>query len=230
VKVALIQRAQAQRRLGTGRYVRQSESCDSSPHFNLRRTQWTEPLGAFRHIVLIILTLGSLSVEAQANLSPRTNSEPNSSNVSPTVREEQLRAQCLEGRRCVCGRVLKVFANGVLVESGYPSLLRAALHGAWHLPGTVVASRPSNLVETQEPDSICVGVVFLTDLPKLRGGKSEHIKPYDYVVLHSYPAGHYTYNSVGNIEHTVRRFSGGLETAVKLILTAEKINTAVVPK
>lgn len=182
------------------------------------------------YIVLIILILGSLSVEAQTNLSSRTNSELGSSNVLPAVRAEQLRSQCLAGRRCVCGRVLKVFTNGLVVESGYPSLLRDSLHGAWHLPGTVVAARPSNLVETQEPDSICVGVVFLTDLPKLRGGKSEHIEPYDYVVLHSYPAGHYTYASIGDIEHTVRRFSGGLETAVKLILETEKTNAVPVSK
>jgi hypothetical protein len=187
-------------------------------------------LPAFRHIFLIILALGSLAVEAQTNLSPGTNSEPNTSDAPPAVRQEQLRAQCLEGRRCVCGRVLKVFPNGVLVESGYPSLLRDSLHGAWHLPGTVVASRPPNLVESREPDSICVGVVFLTDLPKRRGGKSERIEPYDYVVLHSYPAGQYTYTSVGNIEHTVRRFSGGLETAVKLILEAEKSNAGAVTK
>jgi hypothetical protein len=187
-------------------------------------------LAALRPIVLIILTAGSLAVDAQTNLSSRTNNEPGLSNVPPAVRQEQLRAQCLEGRRCVCGRVLKVFPNGVLVESGYPSLLRDSLHGAWHLPGTVVASRPPNLVESREPDSICVGVVFLTDLPKRRGGKSERIEPYDYVVLHSYPAGQYTYTSVGNIEHTVRRFSGGLETAVKLILEAEKSNAGAVTK
>jgi len=196
----------------------------------LRCCQRTGLLAVFRYVILIILTLGSLLVEAQTNFTPPTNGEPNSSNVLPAVREEQLRAQCLQGRRCVCGRVLKVFPNGVLVESGYPSLLRGSLHGAWHLPGTVVASRPANLIETQEPDSICVGTVFLTDLPKLRGGKSEHIKPYDYVVLHSYPAGQYTYRSVGNIEHTVRRFSGGLETAVKLILEDEKTNSASAPK
>lgn len=195
----------------------------------LRRWPRAERLPAFRQIILIILTLGSPLVEAQTNFT-RTNGEPNSSNVLPAVREEQLRAQCLQGRRCVCGRVLKVFPNGVLVESGYPSLLRGSLHGAWHLPGTVVTSRPANLIETQEPDSICVGTVFLTDLPKLRGGKSEHIKPYDYVVLHSYPAGQYTYRSVGNIEHTVRRFSGGLETAVKLILEDEKTNSPNAPK
>ena len=183
-----------------------------------------------RYLILISLILGSLSVEAQTNVSPRTNSELNSSNILQTVREEQLRAQCLQGRRLVSGRVLKVFTNGLVVESGYPSLLRDSLHGAWHLPGTVVASRQSNLVETQDPDSICVGVVFLTDLPKLRGGKSEHIEPYDYVVLHSYPAGHYIYTSVGNLEHTVRRFAGGLETAVKLTLQAEKTNATTIPK
>lgn len=176
-------------------------------------------------IVLIILTAGLLSAAAQTNAPPEANNEPNASNVPPAVHAEKVRAECLKERRCVSGRVLKVFTNGVLVESGYPSLLRDSLHGAWHLPGTVAASRPANLIETREPDSICVGTVFLTDLPKKRGGKNEHIEPYDYVVLHSYPAGNYTYTSVGNITHTVRRFSGGLETAVKLILEAEKNDT-----
>lgn len=138
------------------------------------------------------------------------------------VRAEAIRTACIEGRRCVCGRVLKVFPTGVLVESGYPTLLRDALHGAWHLPRTVVARRAPNLVERNEPDAICVGTVFLTDLPKPRGQKKEHIEPYDYVVLHSYPAGFYTYSSVGNIRHMVRCFSGGLETAVNLTLNPQK--------
>ena len=182
-----------------------------------------------QRIVLIILAAGSLSAAAQTNILPRTNGAPSSTNIPLAVRAEQLRAKCLEERRCVSGRVLKVFPDGLLVESGYPSLLRDSLHGAWHLPGTVVASRPPNLVETREPDSICVGTVFLTDLPKMRGGKSEHIEPYDYVVLHSYPAGNYTYASVGDVTHTVRRFSGGLETAVKLILEAETTNAVSAP-
>ena len=185
---------------------------------------------AIQRIVVIILTVGLLSVAAQTNVPPRTNSEPNSTNTLSAVRAEQLRTKCLEERRCVSGRVLKVFTNGVLVESGYPSLLRDSLHGAWHLPGTVVASRPANLIETHEPDSLCVGTVFLTDLPKPRGGKSEHIEPYDYVVLHSYPAGNYTYTSVGNLTHTVRRFSGGLETAVRLILETEKTDATPAPR
>ena len=175
-----------------------------------------------------IFALTSCFAGAQTDLPARPNTDLNASNAA--VRAEQLRAVCLQGRRCVCGRVLKVFPNGVLVESGYPSLLRDALHGAWHLPGTVIASRPANLVETQDPDGFCVGVVFLTDLPKLRGGKKEHIEPYDYVVLHSYSAGQYTYTSVGGIQRTVRRFAGGLETAVNLIIQEERANAVPIPK
>lgn len=178
--------------------------------------------------VLFGFALAPCFAVAQTNVAARPNTDLNVSNAA--VRAEQLRAVCLQGRRCVCGRVLKVFPNGVLVESGYPSLLRDALHGAWHLPGTVIASRPANLVETQDPDGFCVGVVFLTDLPKLRGGKKEHIEPYDYVVLHSYPAGQYTYTSVGSIQRTVRRFAGGLETAVNLIIQEERANAVPIPK
>ncbi len=177
-------------------------------------------------VVVFALTCGFAG--AQTNLTARANTDLNVSNAA--VRAEQLRAVCLQDRRCVSGRVLKVFPNGVLVESGYPSLLRDSLHGAWHLPATVIASRPSNLVETKDPDGFCVGVVFLTDLPKLRGGKKEHIEPYDYVVLHSYPAGQFTYTSVGGIQHTVRRFAGGLETAVNLIIQQERANAVPIPK
>jgi hypothetical protein len=178
-----------------------------------------------RHARSLLLALGlflffSWPTEAQNSIGSGPPAQTNN-DVAPAVRAEQLRAICLQNRRCVCGRVLKVFPNGVLVESGYPSLLRDSLHGAWHLPATVIAERATNLVEKLEPDSMAIGTVFLTDLPRLRGTK---IQPYDYVVLHSYPAGEYTYNSVADIHHTVRRFSGGLETAVKLIMQSEQTN------
>ena len=179
-----------------------------------------------------ILLLACWQLAAQPSLPPIGTGTPTSPAGAPealAVRAEKLRASCLQARRCVSGRVLKVFPNGLLVESGYPSLLRDSLHGAWHLPGTVVATRATNLVESLEPDSICVGTVFLTDLPRGRGPKVK-VAPYDYVVLHSYPAGQYTYTSVGGIQHTVRRFSGGLETAVNLILQAEPTNAVPVQK
>ena len=173
---------------------------------------------------LALFALLAVAVKAQTGPAPGPTAIPakvSGPSIVPSaatnaVRAEEIRAACVQARRCVCGRVLKVFPNGVLVESGYPTLLREDLHGAWHLPHTVVAHPAAHLVERNEPDAICVGTVFLTDLPKPRGAKKEHIEPYDYVVLHSYPAGYCSYSSVGSIKHLVRRFSGGLETAVRL--------------
>lgn len=166
----------------------------------------------------------------------QTNSIPAASNptsfaklTSPApepeaVRAEEIRASCLANRRCVCGRVLKVFPTGVLVDSGYTTLFRSALRGAWLLPSTVMARRDPHLVEGHEPDSVCVGLVFLTDLPRRPHSKRPPtVHPYDYIVLHSYPAGQFSYTSVGGIQRTVRRFSGGLETAVNLILHSDKL-------
>jgi hypothetical protein len=42
------------------------------------------------------------------------------------------------------------------------------------------------------------------------------------VVLYAFPTGHFTYNSAGTIQRTVRRFSGSLPTAVKLNLKAKQ--------
>jgi hypothetical protein len=103
----------------------------------------------------------------------------------------------------------------LVVDSGYTDLLRPPLTRAWLVPGSVTARRTANLVEGNEPDSVAVGVVYLTDLPKSRGKKP---KPYDYVIIEGYPAGQYTYRSVGSVEHTVRRFCTTLPKAVEFNL------------
>jgi hypothetical protein len=130
---------------------------------------------------------------------------------------EAVRTSCIQGRRIICGRILKVLPGGLVVDSGYISLIRHPLDRNWLIPGTVAAERESNLVEKNEPDCVCVGLVFLTDTPK-----SSKVKPkiLDYVVLHAFPTGHVTYTSVGSIQRTVRRFSGSLPTAVQLNLNA----------
>ena len=125
---------------------------------------------------------------------------------------EQVRAQCLEGRRTICGRILRVLPDGLVIESGYTDLLRPPLTDSWLVPGTVIVARPPNLVESREPGAVCVGTVFLTDLPKARGKKPQ---PFDYVILLGYPAGETTYTSVGTVQKTVRRFTGTLAAAVK---------------
>jgi len=165
-------------------------------------------------LLFAALAIGVLICQAPA----QTNSASPGTKPADGVRAEQIRTECVAGRRMICGRVLKVLPEGLVVESGYTNLLRKEFEGAWLLPGTAVASREPGLVENKQPDSPCAGNVFVTDLPRPRGGTKVKVKPYEYVVLRGYPAGSFTYSSVGSIQHTVRRFSVGLETAVNLRL------------
>jgi hypothetical protein len=139
--------------------------------------------------------------------------------LSTSQNAEEVRAQSLAGRRLVCGKILKVLPDGLVVESGYTNLLRESLGKSWLLPGTVSATRPSNLVEGRKPGCAAVGLVFLTGLPK---SHSEKPRQYDYVVLQGYPAGQYTYTSVADLKRTVRRFATTLPNAVQLNLRAEE--------
>ena len=41
-------------------------------------------------------------------------------------------------------------------------------------------------------------------------------------MIEGYPAGQYTYTSIGSVQRTVRRFAASLETAVKLNLQADE--------
>jgi hypothetical protein len=42
------------------------------------------------------------------------------------------------------------------------------------------------------------------------------VHQYDYVTLQGYPAGHFDYVPLPGITNRLRRFAGGLETAVRL--------------
>ena len=139
--------------------------------------------------------------------------------MSPGRDVEQVRNTCIQGRRSICGKILQVLPDGLVVESGYTNLLREPLTSSWLVPGTVTASRAANLLEGASPGSICVGTVLLTDLPKSRN----KLKPkrYDYVIIEGYPAGQATFTSVGTVQKTVRRFSAQLSRAVAWHLQAE---------
>jgi YVTN family beta-propeller protein len=125
-------------------------------------------------------------------------------------RAEKIRTTCIEGRRFVCGRVLQVTPDGLVVDSGYRQLLNPPFNHKWVAPGSVQVSREANVVEAQKPDAICVGLVFLSNIPKRPA-----VKNYDYVVIHGYPAGNYVYVPVPGIQKTIRRFSASLERAVE---------------
>jgi len=121
--------------------------------------------------------------------------------------KEQMRSNCIEGRRSICGKIIRILPDGLLVEAGYTNLLREPLTKSWLAPASVTASLAPNPVEGKEPGALCFGTVFLTDLPR---GKP-HV--YDYVILCGYPTGEMTYTSIG-ISKTVRRFSANLDQAV----------------
>ena len=130
---------------------------------------------------------------------------------------EQVRNACVEGRRRICGQVLQVSADGLVVDSGYTDLLRPELANSWVLPSSVSASRPPNLLEEKSPGSVCVGLVLVTATPK-----RPPVKPYDYVVIGAYPAGETNCVLAPNVTKTLRRFSVELEAAIQLNLDAVK--------
>ena len=138
--------------------------------------------------------------------------------ASSGLNAEQVRNICIQGRRSICGKIVQVLPDGLVVESGYTNLLREPLTSSWLVPGTVIANRGANLLEGTSPGSMCVGTVFLTDLPK-----SKKLKPkrFDYVIIQGYPAGQSTYTSIGTVQKKVRQFSAQLSLAVALNLQVE---------
>jgi len=126
-------------------------------------------------------------------------------------RSEAIRTACIQGRRRICGRVLEISTNGLVVDSGFTSLLRPELSRSWVAPATVSAERPPNLMEDNTPGAVAVGLVLITDFPR-----RPPVNLYDYVILQAYPAGEHLYAPVPNVKKTIRRFSGGLEAAIRL--------------
>jgi hypothetical protein len=176
--------------------------------------------------LLPLFILLAVSAPAQTNQVTATYrqvviSQPPSQQTNQTLsvaeQVEQIRAACILGRRSICGKILKVLPDGLVIESGYTNLLRSPLDRSWLVPGTVTASRAPNFVEGNEPDAVCAGLVFLSDIPKPRLAKA---KQYDYVIVQGFPAGKHTYMSVGDTQRTIRRFSYKLEAAVQFHLKA----------
>ncbi len=199
---------------------------DSVPTTGLRAVVLC-PAFLFAGWMLIAVSYTSADTNV-VNSAIATNQTGNASNASPApapgapqsdaamiARSEQIRTACIEGRRRICGKVLQIVPEGLVVESGYIGLLRPELSRSWVAPGTVSVTLPPNLVEEKIPGSICVGLVMVTDIPK-----KPAVKPYDYVILEAYPAGQYRYAPVPNVNKSVRRFSVGLLTAVRLNLDA----------
>jgi len=156
--------------------------------------------------------LSANRLEAPSNAPAETAPSQKERDVLMAQRIEKIRADCIQNRRHICGKILKVLPDGLVIDSGYTNLMRSPLDHSWLAPGTATAVRPDNVIEGNQPDADCVGLVFLTDIPKKRGIKPEL---YDYVNLQAFPAGQYTYTSVGDLQRTVRKFSTKLPKAIE---------------
>jgi|SRR5436190_1124652 len=166
-------------------------------------------------LFLLIMLSAWLPLAAQTNVA-RTTNQTDQASVRGQ-RAADIRTACINGRRCVCGKVIKIVPEGLVVESGYTALMQPPFTGSWLIPSGALVNRDKNLIERDEPASPCIGTVMLTDFPKRPA-----VNLYDYVLLQAYPAGEYLYTPVPGVEKQLRKFSGGLDTAVKLKLAAEK--------
>ena len=173
--------------------------------------------GGVRNRVLLVLLL---SWTGCASRPPASAPSPQTAVPAPAVKAaaamepgEVVRTRCIEGRRRICGRVLHITPSGLLVESGYTGLLQPPLNRSWVTRANVVPARPAALVEGAAPDSVAAGLLLLTDVPRRPA-----VHQYDYVALIGYPAGRYDYTPVPGVTNTIRRFAGGLETAIRLNL------------
>jgi hypothetical protein len=140
--------------------------------------------------------------------------------ASAAISSEQIRTDCINGRRLICGKVLKIVPDGLVVDSGYTDLLRQPLIRSWRAPSTVTASRDPAALELNEPGTPCIGLAFLTNIPQ-----RPKVKIFDYVIIMGYPAGQYVYTPIPDVEKTIRIFSASLDAAIKLNLQARENNS-----
>src|SRR5882757_1454340 len=149
-------------------------------------------------LVVVIMCSAALSVSAQTNSSILTNSAglvskegtsitvaaPKTAEKTLSIEErtEKIRAACITGRRYVCGKVVQIAPEGLVVDSGYSVLLTPPYNQSWVVPGNATVARDPHPVELNTADAVCVGLVYIMDIPK-----KPAVKENDYVVLHAYP-------------------------------------------
>jgi hypothetical protein len=198
--------------------LKNSMSCTFLFHVRSPNSDWSPALKLLPLLLLIVLAgcTTQSAVTPAAKIAPANSAAAPTGHDSAAVRADQVRMDCIQGRRLICGKVLQISPGGLVVDSGYTDLLKAPLVQSWVVPGSVSASRNPAVLELNEPGTPGIGLVFLTDLPK-----RPKVKTYDYVVMMGYPAGQYVYTPAPHVEKPVRKFSCGLDTAVQLNLQVE---------
>src|SRR6266498_3018457 len=114
-------------------------------------------------LFLPAIFLALVPVAAQTNFSTAA-SQTNKTNQTAVrdgdQRAADTRAGCINGRRCVCGKVIKIVPEGLVVESGYTALMHPPFTKSWIIPSGALVNRDSKLIERDEPASPCIGTVL----------------------------------------------------------------------
>jgi len=176
-----------------------------------------------RKLIYVIATLlcTAFAAGAQTNLGAavhpvvKETSNPTNQAAVLAARWEVIRNECIRGRRTICGRVVKILPEGLVVDSGYTRLLQAPYNQSWLVSSGALVPRDPKTMERNEPGAACIGPVFLSHYPKRPA-----VKLYDYIILQVYPVGPHAYTSVPGVEKSIRNFSAGLDTAIRMKLAA----------
>src|SRR6266436_549604 len=95
-------------------------------------------------LFLLIFFSAVLPAVAQTNISSPTNQTNQIS--ARDQRAAEIRVACINGRRCVCGKVIKIVPEGLIVESGYTALMQPPFTGSWAIPSGALVNRDKNLI------------------------------------------------------------------------------------
>ena len=141
----------------------------------------------------------------------RDNFAQTNQSLSMAQRVAEVRWDCIQNRRIICGKILKGAAGwaGRAQRIHQPDAAPVEFFMACARRGDG-RSAPQILSRTISRMPFASAWLFLTDLPKKPVARA-----YDYVNLTGFPTGQYTYTSVGDVQRTVRRFSAKLDKAVQ---------------
>jgi hypothetical protein len=110
--------------------------------------------------IVVLLILAGFSAAGETNQASRTNMAVSAATggvqsqaeaVRLAEKTEQVRAECIEGRRYIAGRVLQILPEGLIVDSGYGRLMSPPLNRSWVVRGTASVSRDPSAVEEKKP-------------------------------------------------------------------------------
>src|SRR5580700_1179538 len=83
----------------------------------------------------VLAQTNNFNAATQSNQVPGLPSGQFQNQTNPAVSYAQyiakIREGCIQNRRVVCGRILKILPEGMVIDSGYTNLMRPPLNRSW---------------------------------------------------------------------------------------------------